>query len=89
MYRSKKILLQTNPCVVEAVTDTTIIVAAGTISLKSTFVTSRSFLNNYRLYKGKQVCIHNMYMYNHRWYNQCVPSIVIESVDSIYQLDTG
>lgn len=37
----------TNPCVVEAVTDTTMIVAAGSISLRSTFVTSRSFLNNY------------------------------------------
>ena len=44
MYRN---YIKTNPCVVEAVTDTTIMVAAGTISLKSTFVTSRSFLNSY------------------------------------------
>jgi len=39
-------ILYTNPCVVDAVTDTTIIVAAGIISLRSTLVTSRSFCNS-------------------------------------------
>ena len=40
-------ILYTNPCVVDAVTDTTMIVAAGIISLRSTLVTSSSFCNSY------------------------------------------
>ena len=40
-------ILYTNPCVVDAVTDTTMIVAAGIISPRSTFVTSSSFCNSY------------------------------------------